>query len=270
MSIDIIITGAGGRMGGTVRRMVEADPAFKIYALLERSELAASVQNNPASPVMVSSELEAVLQKYRQEKGQGATPVIIDFTAPAASLSFAAVAARYQAAMVIGSTGLSEDQKKELAALAEKTPIFWSPNMSVGINALLQVLPQLSKILGADYDIELVELHHKKKKDSPSGTALLLAECCAESKGWDLAESACYHREGIIGERPEKQIGVQTVRGGDVVGVHTVYFMGPGERIEVTHQAHSRENFAQGALRAAKWLAGRKPGQLYRMKDCLA
>ena len=121
----------------------------------------------------------------------------------------------------------------------------------------------------ADYDVEMMEIHHNRKKDAPSGTALRLAECLAEAKDWSLAESACYHREGIIGERPAKEIGIQTLRGGDVVGVHTVYFMGPGERIEVTHQAHSRENFANGALRAIRWMHGRAPGKLYSMQDIL-
>ena len=127
----------------------------------------------------------------------------------------------------------------------------------------------VARMLGEQHDVEMVELHHSRKKDSPSGTALKLAECLAEAKGWNLPEVACYHREGIIGERPHKEIGLQTLRGGDVVGGHTVYFMGPGERIEVTHQAHSRENFAGGALRAARWLAGQKPGKLYSMRDVL-
>ncbi len=271
MVIDVIITGARGRMGNTNRLQVESDSGLNLYGLLEREDqLGALEASLSGKNVLVGHQLEPMLRKFRQDKGQSAPgPIIIDFTAPAASLAFAATAAEYGAGMVIGTTGLDAAQKADLGKLAEKARIFWSPNMSVGINALIKVLPQLSKILGADYDIEMVELHHKKKKDSPSGTALLLAECCAESKDWKLDECACYHREGIIGERPQKQIGVQTIRGGDVVGVHTVYFMGPGERIEVTHQAHSRENFSNGALRAVKWLSGRQPGKLYSMKDLL-
>ena len=147
--------------------------------------------------------------------------------------------------------------------------MLWAPNMSVGINVLLRVLPELVRLLGENYDMEMVELHHKMKKDAPSGTAIKLAQCLAEARKWDLDAVGRYCRQGIIGERPQEEIGVQTIRGGDVTGVHTVYFMGPGERVEVTHQAHSRENFAQGALRAAKWLADKQPGQLYSMADVL-
>ena len=141
--------------------------------------------------------------------------------------------------------------------------------MSVGIAVLRQLLPDLVRALGEDYDIELVELHHNRKKDSPSGTALTLGECLAEARGWKLADVRQSGRDGIIGPRPKQEIGIQAVRGGDVVGVHTVYFMGPGERIEVSHHAHSRENFARGALRAAAWLAGQKAGRLYGMPDML-
>ena len=139
--------------------------------------------------------------------------------------------------------------------------------MSVGINVLRKILPELTRALGDKYDIEMVELHHNRKQDSPSGTALTLGECLAEARGWKLPDVRCSARDGIIGERPKAQIGIQAIRGGDVVGVHTIYFMGPGERIEVTHQAHSRETFAQGALRAAAWLKGRAAGRLYGMQD---
>ena len=171
--------------------------------------------------------------------------------------------------IVIGTTGFTPEQKAELDAIAQNGRVFWSPNMSVGVNVLLELLPELVQMLGPDYDLEMVELHHNRKKDSPSGTALRLAESLASARDWDLKDVACYHREGIIGERPKKEIGVQAIRGGDVVGVHTVYFMGPGERIEVTHHAHSRENFAQGALRAASWLPGQPGGKVYAMGDIL-
>ena len=171
--------------------------------------------------------------------------------------------------IVIGTTGFTPEQKAELDAIAQNGRVFWSPNMSVGVNVLLELLPELVQMLGPDYDLEMVELHHNRKKDSPSGTALRLAESLASARDWDLKDVACYHREGIIGERPKKEIGVQAIRGGDVVGVHTVYFMGPGERIEVTHHAHSRENFAQGALRAASWLPGQPSGKVYAMGDIL-
>ena len=193
--------------------------------------------------------------------------VVVDFTAPEVSLATARSVAKFGAAHVIGTTGFTNEQKQELAKLAESCRMFWAPNMSIGVNVLLKVLPELTRALGEKYDIEMVELHHNRKKDSPSGTALRLGECLAEARGWDLNDVRCSARDGIIGERPKAQIGIQAIRGGDVVGVHTVYFMGPGERIEVTHQAHSRETFAQGALRAAAWLCGQQPGRLYGMQD---
>jgi 4-hydroxy-tetrahydrodipicolinate reductase len=196
--------------------------------------------------------------------------VVIDFTAPAVTMKVARACAAGKLAAVIGTTGLTTEQTEELRELAEKAPIFWAPNMSVGVNVLLAVLPMLVERLGAKYDLELSEIHHNKKKDAPSGTAIKLAQCLAEARGVDYENAKQYCREGIIGERPMGEIGVQTLRGGDVVGDHTVYFLGPGERIEVTHRAHSRETFAQGALRAAKWMWEQEPGRLYTMADMFA
>lgn len=257
MSIPVFVMGAAGRMGSTLARLVGGAQDLVLAGVVEREEKLSDISGLGCP---AGSDIKALLAGK-----PGAT--IIDFTAPAASLATARVAAEAGASMVIGTTGLSLDEKEELSALAAKTPIFWSPNMSVGVNVLLKVLPELTRLLGDAYDVEMVEIHHNKKKDAPSGTALRLAESLSEAKGWSLDESACYCREGIIGERPHRQIGVQTLRGGDVVGVHTVYFMGPGERIELTHQAHSRENFANGALRAVRWLQDKKPGKLYTMQD---
>lgn len=258
MTTSIVIMGAAGRMGKTLVELVQADARLHLAAVLERAD-------TPPMPYdcVQGTDPAAVL-------AQVAGAVVVDFTAPEASMHTARAAAACANPVVIGTTGFSDAQKHELADIATKIPVFMSPNMSVGVNVLLRVLPELTRLLGDDYDVEMVELHHNRKKDSPSGTALGLANCLAEAKGWNLPEVACYHREGIIGERPKVQIGVQTVRGGDVVGVHTVYFMGPGERIEVTHQAHSRSTFAQGALRAAAWLAGQKPGKIYGMTDVFA
>lgn len=257
MQTSIVVTGACGRMGKTIADLVREDTQCALVGLLERGEMLGKAV---AQDCPVSGSAAELLPTVK-----GA--VIIDFTAPTASLALARVAAQHGNPLVIGTTGLNEEQKAELAELARRVPIFWSPNMSIGINVLLKVLPELTRLLGEQYDVEMVELHHNRKKDSPSGTALRLAECLAEAKEWKLPDVACYHREGIIGERPHEEIGVQTIRGGDVVGVHTVYFMGPGERIEVTHQAHSRENFARGALRAAKWLSQQPAGKLYSMQD---
>ena len=167
------------------------------------------------------------------------------------------------------TTGLTAGQLEELSELATSIPIFWSPNMSIGVNALVRILPQLERILGAAYDLEITEIHHHHKKDAPSGTAVKLAQVLAQSRGWDLDTVANYGRQGMVGARSAQELGVHALRGGDVVGEHTVYFFGPGERIAVTHQAHSRENFAGGALRAARWLAEQGPGQLYSMNHLL-
>lgn len=261
MSTDIIIMGAAGRMGRTLTELVHDDANLRLVGVLERPDTP-PLSALPAD-CLQGSDAAVILPQKPQA-------VVVDFTAPQVSLATARVAAQSGNPLVIGTTGFSEEQKQELAEIAKKIPVFMAPNMSLGVNVLLKVLPELTRLLGDDYDVEMVELHHNRKKDSPSGTALGLAECLAEAKGWDLPEVACYHREGIIGERPKVQIGVQAIRGGDVVGVHTVYFMGPGERIEVTHQAHSRANFALGALRAAVWLAQQKPGKIYAMTDIFA
>ena len=256
---SIIVLGAGGRMGSIIARLAQESPLFKLVAVVERPDREASIASWDC---IHGTNVKDVLP-------QAPGAVIIDFTSPDATMAVARVNVAYGNPHVIGTTGLTEGQKSELANLAQKAPMFWSPNMSVGINVLLKVLPELVRLLGDQYDLEMVELHHKHKKDAPSGTALRLAECLAEAKGWKLRDVGRYEREGMIGERAHEEIGVQTIRGGDVVGVHTVYCLGPGERLEITHQAHSRENFAQGALRAAGWLAGRKPGRLYSMLDIL-
>ena len=257
MSISVIVTGVAGRMGSTVARLVGEAGDLTLAAAAERPGVDLSRYS-----CLTGDRIEELLPQCPKA-------VVVDFTGPEASLAVAEAAARHGNPVVIGTTGFSPEQRAKLEEYARIAPLFWSPNMSVGVNVLLKALPELVCLLGEAYDIDIVELHHNRKKDAPSGTALRLAECVAEAKGWALAETGCYHREGITGERPKREIGVQTVRGGDIVGVHTVYFMGPGERIEVTHQAHSRETFAQGALRAARWMAGAKPGKLYTMLDVL-
>jgi len=259
MSIPILVMGVAGRMGSTVARLVGEAGDLTLAAVSERPGVDLS---RLGYDCLLGNNVEELLPQCPQA-------VVVDFTSPETSLAAAGCAARHGNPMVIGTTGFSPDQRAELEEYARAAPLLWSPNMSVGVNVLLKLLPELTRLLGASYDVDIVELHHNRKKDAPSGTALRLAECVAGAKNWTLAEAGCYHREGIIGERPEREIGVQTVRGGDIVGVHTVYFMGPGERIELTHQAHSRENFAQGALRAARWMADAKPGKLYTMHDVL-
>lgn len=257
MSNPIIVMGAAGRMGSTLARMVREAPDLELAGAVEQPERLAAISHLGCP---AHTDVAVLLQKNPEA-------VVIDFTAPAASLATAKKTAKAGAAQVIGTTGFSAEERAELERIAETARLFWTPNMSVGVNVLLRVLPELTRLLGEAYDAEMMEIHHNKKKDAPSGTALRLAECLAEAKGWNLKETSRCCREGIIGERPHKEIGIQTLRGGDVVGVHTVYFMGPGERIEITHQAHSRENFAGGALRAARWLRDQKPGRLYSMQD---
>lgn len=253
----VVVVGAEGRMGRMIRRLAEEDENFVLAGLVDREESFAGLKNCGIPAARNLEELAA--------DASGA--VAIDFTAPEASMGTARTAAAHGIPLVIGTTGFSEAQKNELRDLARQTPLFWSANMSVGVNVLLRLLPELARALGPAYDMEMVEIHHGRKKDAPSGTALALGERLAEARGWSLPDVRCSARDGMIGARPHAEIGIQAVRGGDVVGVHTVYFLGPGERIEVTHQAHSRENFAGGALRAARWLATRAPGRLYSMED---
>ena len=253
----IIINGARGRMGSTLVSLAKKDPGLDLVAVMERPGFEHGLET---IGVEVATDAAALLPNH-----QGA--VVVDFTAPASSVELARVAAENKVAVVIGTTGLNAKEVSELEKYAQETPIFWSPNMSVGVNVLLKILPDLVNYLGDAYDVELSETHHKMKKDAPSGTALKLAQVLADAKDWAYDEVKKHCRDGIIGERPTKQIGVQTLRGGDVVGDHTVFFFGPGERIEVTHRAHSRDTFASGALRVAKWLADQKPGKLYTMAD---
>jgi 4-hydroxy-tetrahydrodipicolinate reductase len=170
--------------------------------------------------------------------------------------------------VVVGTTGLNEEQKEALTMFANRAPTVFSPNMSVGVNLLFKLAATAATILGNEYDAEIVETHHRNKKDAPSGTALRLAETIAEALGRKLDEQAVYARHGMIGERSRSEIGIQTLRAGDIVGEHTLLLAGPGERIELTHRAHSRENFARGAVRAALWIADKEPG-LYSMADVL-
>jgi 4-hydroxy-tetrahydrodipicolinate reductase len=257
---DVVIMGASGRMGATLTRLVMADPTFRLVGAVERAGCTAALANLKCE---VGDDLATVLAKC-----PGA--VVIDFTAPENSVKVAQTAAVSGNPVVIGTTGLTPEQIKILAEAAVKTPIFFAPNMSVGLNVLLQVLPDLVRKLGPAYNLEVMEIHHNKKADAPSGTAIKLGQCLAEARG-DTYDAVKRHtRDGIIGPRTSEEIGVAALRGGDVVGDHTVYFFGPGERIEVTHRVHTRDTLAQGALRATAWIRGQKAGRLYAMADMLA
>lgn len=260
MDKKIVVTGVNGRMGRTIAGLVQEDPSLELAGVMERTDKLKDMEKYDCP---FGSDLSEIISKVGK-------CVIIDFTSPASSVDFAAICAQKGSAAVMGTTGFTAEQLKKLEKFADKSPIFWAPNMSVGINVLLRLLPELAGLLGGKYDLELMEIHHKFKKDAPSGTALMLARVLAEARGIDLEEQGVFSRKGIIGQRKDDEMGVQTLRGGDVVGDHTMYFLGPGERIEITHRAHSRETFAHGAIRAAKWMFGKEPGKLYSMTDLLS
>jgi 4-hydroxy-tetrahydrodipicolinate reductase len=194
--------------------------------------------------------------------------ILVEFSTPEATLAHLRLAAEAGARAVIGTTGFSPAAREEIAALAGRAAVMLAPNMSVGVTVALTLLPLMARALGEDYDVEITEIHHRFKKDAPSGTALRMAEVVAEALGRDLKAVGVYGREGMTGERSAREIGVMSLRSGDVVGEHTVSFGALGERVELTHRAHSRDTFARGAVRAARWIAGRPPG-LYSMHDVL-
>lgn len=195
-------------------------------------------------------------------------PIIIDFTTPTACMDTLGRAEVAGFPMVIGTTGFSADQTKKITKAADKIPIVMAPNMSVGVNCLFSLVGKVAAVLGSGYDIEVLEAHHNQKKDAPSGTAVRIAQILAQASGRSYPDDFNFHREGMVGSRSKQEIGMQVIRGGDIVGEHTVYYCGEGERLEIKHVATSRKTFAQGALRAAAWLHSRTAG-LYDMHDVL-
>ena len=263
---NVVVTGVAGRMGGQILRLLREEPDLVLVGAVERPGYAGPrdagvAAGLPALGVAIADDLGAVLASTTAD-------VVIDFTSREASVRNTATAAARGVAMVIGSTGLDAADKALVRAEASRIPVVLSPNMSVGVNVMFALVAQAARVLGDAYDVEIVEMHHGKKKDAPSGTAVRLAEVAAEALGRDAARDVVYARHGMIGERTPKEIGVMTLRGGDVVGEHTVFFAGQGERLELTHRAASRDQFARGAIRAARWLKGRAPG-LYDMQDVL-
>ncbi|HEX4521989.1 MAG TPA: 4-hydroxy-tetrahydrodipicolinate reductase [Casimicrobiaceae bacterium] len=266
--VRVAIAGTGGRMGQTLVAAIVAQHDIKLAAALEvaGSPLLGHDAGGPlgqATGIMVGSDVGAALR---------GADVLIDFTRPAATVAHVNACAEAGVGAVIGTTGLSEADKKALADAARKIPLVYAPNMSIGVNVLLKLVALAAQRLGGDYDVEIVEMHHRHKVDAPSGTALQLGEAAAAALGRDLKTDAVFARDGVIGERKPGAIGFATLRGGDVVGDHTVVFAGPGERIELAHKASSRTTFAHGALRAARFVAAQRaanaPG-LYHMRDVL-
>ncbi|SEI77756.1 4-hydroxy-tetrahydrodipicolinate reductase [Allopseudospirillum japonicum] len=261
----IAILGAGGRMGRTLIQAVHDDPEVTLGAgIVEADSSLVGVDLGELAGVGKLG-IKAVASI---EDVWDAFDVLIDFTSPTSTLATLALCASKGKQVVIGTTGLTETQKAELATYAQQTSVMFAPNMSVGVNLCLKLLQVAAQVLNTGYDIEVLEAHHKHKVDAPSGTALRMGEVVAETLGRDLKTCAVYGREGQTGARPEQEIGFATLRMGDVVGDHTVTFATEGERVEITHKASSRMTFAKGAVRAAKWLAAHPTG-LFDMQDVL-
>jgi 4-hydroxy-tetrahydrodipicolinate reductase len=261
----LAVAGAAGRMGQTLIRTIATMPGCRLAGALER----------PGSPALGRdcAEITGVEGRgiiIRQDARDIAKDVdgILDFTAPAASVATAAFAAENRLVHVIGTTGLTPAQDAQIAEAAKRTPIVRAGNMSLGVNLLVAMTRKIAAALDDDFDVEIIEMHHKHKVDAPSGTALMLGRAAAEGRGIDLTQHSVRARDGHTGERPRGAIGFATLRGGNVVGEHTVIFSGENERIEITHKATDRAIFARGAIKAALWARGRAPG-LYSMADVL-
>lgn len=262
--LKVVIAGCSGRMGHALLEGVFEDAELALHAALDRADSPqigrdAGEQFGKKSGVLISHEVDAAL------KG---ADVLVDFTRPEPSLIYLAACQKAGVNMVIGTTGFAADQKNIIANAAKEIAVVFAPNMSVGVTLLINLVQAAAKVLNEGYDIEVIEAHHRHKVDAPSGTALRLGEAAASALGRNLEACAIYGREGVTGERDPSTIGFATVRGGDVVGDHTVLFAGIGERVELTHKASSRATFALGALRGAKFMQGKKSG-LFDMQDVL-
>ena len=251
-------------MGRALLEAVAQAPEMRLFGALDRPGSAyldrdAGELFGASCGVKITDNIATALSK---------DGVLIDFTRPEATITHLELCRQHGAKMVIGTTGFDAQQKARIAEAARDVAIVFAPNMSVGVNLTFKLLEMAAKVLNEGYDIEVIEAHHRHKVDAPSGTALRMGEVVAQALGRDLAQCAVYGREGVTGERAPSTIGFATIRGGDIVGDHTVLFAGIGERVEISHKASSRANFAQGALRAARFLAGRANG-LYDMQDVL-
>jgi 4-hydroxy-tetrahydrodipicolinate reductase len=263
--IKVAITGAAGRMGSRLVALVKDSAFLTLAGAVEGKghhsigEDSGEIAGCGRTGVPISDDLSGLMDRAE---------VVVDFTTPAATLGHLQIVAQHRRAIVVGTTGFSPSELEQLRTGAKDIPCVFSPNMSVGINVIYKVIGEMAKTLGDDYDIEVLEAHHRLKKDAPSGTALKMAEVLARAVNRDLAQVGVYARKGLIGERRRGEIGIQTIRAGDIVGDHTVMFGTMGERIEVVHRASSRDTFARGALRATRWLVKQPPG-LYDMLDVL-
>jgi 4-hydroxy-tetrahydrodipicolinate reductase len=262
---NVVIAGAAGRMGSRLVTLVQEEKELRLVAALEAPGHPALLQDAGEVAgigkvgVPITADPEGALGRDR---------ILIEFSVPDASLGHLRMAARQGGRAVIGTTGFAAAQREEIERLAREIPILLSPNMSVAVNVAFRVLGEMARLLGEDYDVEITEIHHRFKKDAPSGTAAHLAEIVAHSMGRDLTKVGVYGRHGLPGARTQQEIGIHSIRSGDSVGEHTVCFGSLGERLELTHRALNRDTYVRGALRAARFIAQAQPG-LYSMQDVL-
>ncbi len=263
--VNIIVAGAAGRVGARIINFIGRTDGVRLAGAFEHPESPSVGQDAGIAAglgptgIKIADSINKVI-----DRGD----VIIDFTSPGATLENIRAASAKGAAMVIGTTGMMGELLEEVERFARGIRCVISPNMSIGVNVMLRVAAVMAEMLGDDYDMEIVEAHHRLKKDAPSGTAMAIAKTLAKASGRDFDKVAVYERRGIIGERTKEEIGIQTVRAGDITGDHTIIFGGIGERLELIHRAHNRDNFAKGAVRAAGWIV-EQPVGLYNMQDVL-
>jgi 4-hydroxy-tetrahydrodipicolinate reductase len=261
--IKAIVVGAAGKMGGRIIHILQEYPSIKLFRAIERSDHP-SIGKDIGEMVGLG-KLGILLEGGLKKEGGD---VIINFTNPKASVESMRFAHEKGLAIVIGTTGLSPEQMERVKELSKGVRCVMAPNMSVGVNVMFRIVQEVAQVLGSEYDVEILEAHHRLKKDSPSGTAVKLGELIAKATGRDFGQVGVYGRRGMVGERTKDEIGMQVIRAGDIVGEHTVLFGGIGERLEITHRAHNRDNFARGAVRAALWVVN-QPNGLYDMQDVL-
>lgn len=263
--LNIIVSGAAGRMGSRIIALSRDYENIKLIGAVEHKDHR-NIGQDVGETIGIGKIGAKLISNIKDivEKAD----VFIDFSTPNATSQCLKTLFDNPIPMVIGTTGFNKEKTEEIKSYAQKVPCVFAPNMSVGVNLLLKVLIDIAKVLGDDYDVEIIEAHHRLKKDAPSGTAMKIAQVIATALNRNLENTAIYARKGLIGERTKKEIGIQTIRAGDIVGEHTVLFGGLGERIEVTHKVSSRDTFARGALKAALWVPKQVPG-LYDMQDVL-
>jgi 4-hydroxy-tetrahydrodipicolinate reductase len=261
--IKSIVVGAAGKMGGRIIQMIKETPSMKLFRAIERPDHP-SIGKDIGEVVGLGKMGVSLEGSLKKEGGD----VMINFSNAQASLESLEFAKEAGLAIVIGTTGLSSEQMNRVRELSKNVRCVFAPNMSVGMNVMFRIVQEVAKSLGPEYDIEILEAHHRLKKDSPSGTAVKIGELISDAIGRDFEKVGVYGRKGMVGERTREEIGMQVIRAGDIVGEHTVLFGGIGERLEIIHRSHSRDNFARGAIRAALWVVN-QPNGLYDMQDVL-